>query len=466
MDVTDIDECFRLLKLRRGADLGSVKQAYRQNLYKCHPDRFQGSPDLLPVAERKTKRLVEVYGVLEKWYADHGGIDPGFPSGPPHEGGGATEPDIDPEPHRAHGDGDRIARWAKIGGAIAAAGSFVIFAWSFFEGPRDAVPVSAAGGKRASAPPASPAPVEATASSAPQDPATEKATGLAALLAARDRAKVDWIKAYDEQRRREEAAAHVEMEEARLQYARDVTAQAARVSQAEHEEARLLALARIESAARRDAFTRNAEAERAALRRGYDQWLLARGGEAVALIRRIRERENSNVGVFSTTEDPAKIFAFWTADEAGGPEVNIAAKSGIAVRQPDSRYFPNFRSNIYLYEPEGRVLVGMMEKIVETHDDLVGKIEDNQRKEKAELARWDELHPPAPQPLEDGLAAVLQARDRAVERLSRATARTERAARALASAEAAFDMSDKGRDFAARIAAAWAGPTGPGGPNK
>src|SRR5665213_1162529 len=75
MDEPAIDECFRLLKLRRGADFAEVKQAYRKNLYKCHPDRFQGKADLLPVAERKTKRLVQVYGVLERWYQENGGFD-------------------------------------------------------------------------------------------------------------------------------------------------------------------------------------------------------------------------------------------------------------------------------------------------------------------------------------------------------------------------------------------------------
>src|SRR5271170_3460450 len=82
-----IPECFRLLKLKRGVDFAAVKQAYRRNLNKCHPDLFQKRPELIPVAEQKTKRLVQVYGILERWYEENGGIDP-VPSG----GGAAQGP--------------------------------------------------------------------------------------------------------------------------------------------------------------------------------------------------------------------------------------------------------------------------------------------------------------------------------------------------------------------------------------
>lgn len=448
MDATDIDQCFRLLKLRRGADLATVKQAYRQNLYKCHPDRFQGRPDLLPVAERKTKRLIEVYGILEKWYEDHGGVDPGFPQQTAGRGQEPPEPDLDDEPGRAEASGERVARWAKIGGLVAAAGSFAIFVWSFVNGPKPVEPL-----RPAAAVPA--APVAAAATPPPAaDPSTERAAQLSALLGARDKARVDWTRTYTEKWEAERAAALGELGEARAQYARDVTDRSARIGEAEGEQARRLEQARLASAARRQAYARDAEAARGALREAYDRWLLSRGGDAVALIRKIREREHTGVGVFSTTEDPAKIFAFWTADEAGGPEVNIAAKSGIAVRQPDSRYFPNFRSNIHLYEPEGGVLVAMMEEIVERHDELWRRIDAGRKEEESELARWDELHPATPEPLQGELAAVLAARDRARDRLSTAEARADRAARALAEAGTAFDGSDRGREFAARIAAA------------
>src|SRR5271154_1506178 len=96
MDEPAIDECFRLLNVRRGADFAEVKQAYRKNLYKCHPDRFQGRPELLPIAERKTKRLILVYGILERWYEGNGGRDAAA-SNPSHEPGPGAPPGESPD---------------------------------------------------------------------------------------------------------------------------------------------------------------------------------------------------------------------------------------------------------------------------------------------------------------------------------------------------------------------------------
>lgn len=60
-----IDDCFSLMGLRRGADFAAVKDSYRGLLKQCHPDNFHNRPNLIPVAEQKTKRLVEIYSVLE-----------------------------------------------------------------------------------------------------------------------------------------------------------------------------------------------------------------------------------------------------------------------------------------------------------------------------------------------------------------------------------------------------------------
>jgi len=454
MQAPDIDECFRLLKLPRGADLASVKQAYRKTLYTCHPDRFQNRPDLLLSAEQKTKRLVQVYGILETWYDEHGGIDPGSP-----QGWGGPDPKR-PEPDAGPGDetdevGTGLSRWAKIVGAVAAAASFVIFIWGFFGKPAsEAVKAAPKEAARASTAPLPDAPPpEATV--APRDPVAQRAAETAALTGARDRAKAERVQAYEETRARELAAARAELAQAQAHFVREVEAQAAPIADAEREKARLMALARSDSTGRRDAFARRAQDEEAEQMRRYDQWLLGKGGEAVALIRKIREREHSNVGVFSTTEDPAKIFEFWTAEEAGSPEINIAAKSGITVRQPDSRFFPNFRTNINLYEPEGAMLQRMMEAIVEEHDALNRRIAERRLETETEVRNWDQLHPPVPAPLDAGLASLLENRDKAAERLAKAQAWLGQATRALSPAEvdAAFEQSEKGREFAARLAA-------------
>src|SRR5580693_4033055 len=134
MDEPSIEECFRLLKLRRGADLAAVKQAYRKNLYKCHPDRFQGKPDLLPIAERKTKRLVQVYGILEQWYQANGGTDvaayPGA-GGPGRDAPGAADAPYEDEEFRAFYR--RLTFWLT---AAAIALPFAAFAWWLNSGPQ------------------------------------------------------------------------------------------------------------------------------------------------------------------------------------------------------------------------------------------------------------------------------------------------------------------------------------------
>ena len=459
MQPPDIDECFRLLRLPRGADLASVKQAYRKTLYKCHPDRFQNRPDLLPAAEHNTKRLVQVFGTLEKWYEEHGGIDPGSPGR--WAGAEATKPGSEADPEfKADDVGSGLSRWAKIVGAVAAAASFVIFIWGYFEKPPGKAPKAAPGETAgASAAPTPVAPAQG-ASLVPRDPTAQGAAETAALADARERAKDEWIRVYTEARTRELAAARAELAQAESQYRRDVQDEAAPIADAEKEKAMLMEAARLNSAGLRDAFERQAQAVEAEEKLRYDQWLLGKGGEAVALIRKIRAREHAGIGVFSTTEDPAKIFEFWTAEEAGSPEINIAAKSGITVRQPDSRFFPNFRTNINLYEPEGGILQRMMEAIVEEHDALARRIADRKLETETVARNWEELHPPVPAPLDAGLAATLERRDRAVERLAKAQASLGRATRALAPAAvvAAFDQSEKGREFAVRLARENAGP--------
>jgi hypothetical protein len=162
--------------------------------------------------------------------------------------------------------------------------------------------------------------------------------------------------------------------------------------------------------------------------------------------------------VFSDTEDPTKIFEFWTAEEAGGPEVNIAAKTGVAVLQPDARFFPHFRSNIFLYNPEGQVLVKMMGAIVEKHDALLKDIADREAVTAAALANWDDLHPMKPVQLGGALQSAMDGREKTADRMARARTRLDEAALAVNPSRAsnAFSQSPDGKKWAARIATAQA----------
>src|SRR5271170_7388276 len=120
-----IPECFRLLKLKRGVDFAAVKQAYRRNLNKCHPDLFQERPELIPVAEQKTKRLVQVYGILERWYEENGGVDPA-----PSAGSASGSVPVQEESPFAKKASPKIFRY-RVGQAAVVAGLVAvgIYAW-------------------------------------------------------------------------------------------------------------------------------------------------------------------------------------------------------------------------------------------------------------------------------------------------------------------------------------------------
>ncbi len=452
MDEPAIDECFRLLKVRRGADFAAVKQAYRKNLYKCHPDRFQGKADLLPVAERKTKRLVQVYGILEAWYQENGGIDDiSNPRGAPTGKAWTEAPDDPLDDEEAS---PRRRRFSFGLAAVAAVAVLAGFAWWFGSEPTaPARPPPAAEDVSEDAPPT---PVKTPAApTAPPGPLAAPSAQLTAMIAERDRMKSAWILAYTRAAEAERGAAEREMADAQAQYDRDVRDRAPQIKDALDETDRQVARMRDESTAERKRFAEQLRADLESRRHDFDAWLLARGQEAVGIIRRLRTRENSELGVFSDTEDPGKIFEFWTAGEAGAPEINIAAKTGVAVQEPDGRYFPHFRSNIFLFDPEGGTLRRMMESIVERHGALIADLEERKLAGDSELADWDARHPAGPVQLGAARQAAVDARDRAVERLAGAKSRLEAARLALlpSRADAAFEQGRAGREWAERIAA-------------
>jgi hypothetical protein len=455
-----IDECFRLLKLRRGSDFITVKQAYRRNLQKCHPDRFQNRADLLPVAERKTKRLVQVYEVLERWYQSNGGIDPVSPS----------PSDIPVE--------DFADDWAeepapppfsrKVGIGLAAAVVVTVlaaFAWWFTsEAPPRVSPIS----PKTSGSVVTPA-VQAGQMALPaaHPPAPETVTtALTAMVAEGERVKAAWIQNYMQVGDAGKRAAEMELAAAQAQFDSAVRDRASEIRDAEAETARQADQWRKDSVFEQQRFEAQKQASLETLKADYDAWLLARGEEAVAAIKALRKRENSEVGVFSDTEDPRNIFEFWTAEEAGDPEINIAAKTGVEVRQPDERFFPHFRSNIFLYNPEGQTLVGMMESIVDRHGALERGLKERKLSDEAELANWATSHPEGPPRLSSAQQSAIEGRDRATARLSAAQGRLAGAALALSpsAASKAFEQSPIGQRWAERISAMRKNPADANGP--
>jgi hypothetical protein len=279
---------------------------------------------------------------------------------------------------------------------------------------------------------------------------------LVAMAAERDREKAAWIADYMRNGVAERSAAEKELADAQSQYARDVQQKKSELADVEDEVARQAEQAARDSAAARKTFMSQEQERSAKLKLDYDAWLLARGREAVTIVKGLREREHAAIGVFSDTEAPDRIFEFWTAEEAGAPEINIAAKTGVTVQQPDARFFPHFRSNIFLYDPEGQILVHTMESIVERHSSLTAELDERKVADESELANWDARHPAGPVRLSGAQESALKARDAAIGRLSQAKLRIAESERALDPSRAndAFGQSPKGREWAERIRAA------------
>ena len=61
----DINRCFEILELDRGASTDEVKQAYKDLVNIWHPDRFSSNPPLKQKAEKKLKEINQAYETVE-----------------------------------------------------------------------------------------------------------------------------------------------------------------------------------------------------------------------------------------------------------------------------------------------------------------------------------------------------------------------------------------------------------------
>ena len=64
----DIDKCFKILEVKRGASYKEVRNAYIDLMKVWHPDRFHGEPELREKAEFKVKEINHAHDVLKKYY--------------------------------------------------------------------------------------------------------------------------------------------------------------------------------------------------------------------------------------------------------------------------------------------------------------------------------------------------------------------------------------------------------------
>ena len=63
----NIEKYYEILKLKPGASLGEVKQAYRDLAKVWHPDCFPDAPELKQKAEEEIKKINEAYQQLKSY---------------------------------------------------------------------------------------------------------------------------------------------------------------------------------------------------------------------------------------------------------------------------------------------------------------------------------------------------------------------------------------------------------------
>jgi DnaJ-class molecular chaperone len=68
----DINRCFEILELDRGASVAEAKQAYKDIANVWHPDRFSHSPRLREKAEKKLKEVNVAYATVESFLTQKG----------------------------------------------------------------------------------------------------------------------------------------------------------------------------------------------------------------------------------------------------------------------------------------------------------------------------------------------------------------------------------------------------------
>ncbi|HCF29786.1 MAG TPA: molecular chaperone DnaJ, partial [Cyanobacteria bacterium UBA11049] len=65
--MNNLEKYYEILKLKPGASLGEVKQAYRDLAKVWHPDCFPDAPHLKQKAEEEIKKINEAYQQLKSY---------------------------------------------------------------------------------------------------------------------------------------------------------------------------------------------------------------------------------------------------------------------------------------------------------------------------------------------------------------------------------------------------------------
>jgi DnaJ-domain-containing protein 1 len=65
--VADRRRWYKILEVEPGADLKTVRRAYRKALLQYHPDKFANDPEKQKVATEVTRRLTEAYNGLTRY---------------------------------------------------------------------------------------------------------------------------------------------------------------------------------------------------------------------------------------------------------------------------------------------------------------------------------------------------------------------------------------------------------------
>jgi len=64
--MSTIEQAWQLFGLKRGADLKTIKKAYRQLAKQWHPDQFVGDESAIKQAETKIKEINQAYELIKQ----------------------------------------------------------------------------------------------------------------------------------------------------------------------------------------------------------------------------------------------------------------------------------------------------------------------------------------------------------------------------------------------------------------
>lgn len=120
----DFRRSYELLGLQPGNTWDDLQVAYRRQVQKWHPDRFEQQPELKPEAAHRMQALNEAFGLLEQYYREQGRL----PLEPPRHTARATPQPRPPPQHKATAPPPQSRRRRREPSTVPRMGPWIIVA--------------------------------------------------------------------------------------------------------------------------------------------------------------------------------------------------------------------------------------------------------------------------------------------------------------------------------------------------